>query len=265
MSATPEKEHLFAEERQDRILTLLQQEGKLLIPALCEAFSVSPATIRNDLNDLERRGLLQRTHGGAIAISKTGFEPNFLQKQVKNSRQKEAIAEAAASYVEDGDTLVIDTGTTALAFAAALSGKHDLTVLTNDIKVAALLDEQTDNTVILTGGTIRRNFFCTLGPLVTQSLRQFRADKCFLATNGLSAAAGLTTPDLGQAEIKRLMAEISSQVFVLCDSSKVGVDAFVTVLPLNKVDTVITDAGIDPEEQTALQACGTELVVVQTI
>lgn len=256
-------ERLFAEERQEKIIALLNERRKLLIPELCDLFAVSPATIRNDLNELERQGRLQRTHGGAIALSKTGFEPNFQQKTVKNMEIKAAIAKAAAELVEDGDTIALDTGTTTLALAQALTSKKNLTVVTNDIKIAALLDEQGDSTVILLGGTLRRGFYCTVGPVVTENLSRFRVDKCFLATNGLTLRTGLTTPDIGHAEIKKAMADISSQVYVVCDSSKIGMDSFAFVLPLSAVDTVITDNRIDIEEKAALEQADIDLMLVE--
>ncbi len=138
------KEVLFAEERQSRILKLLKKEHKVLVPQLCELYGVSPATIRNDLNDMESRGLLKRTHGGAILNTKMGFEQNVEQKLTRNSREKEAIAKIAAEYVEDGDAIAIDTGTTTLAFARCLTEKKNLTVITNDLNIAAFLDAETE-------------------------------------------------------------------------------------------------------------------------
>lgn len=257
-------DRLFAEERQTRILALLDGQGKIMVSELCDRFSVSPATIRNDLSDLERQGRLKRTHGGAIALSKTGAELNFQQKQIKNSDLKFMLAEYAAGLVDDGDTLVLDTGTTMLALAEKLLKKKKLTVITPDIKIAALLDDQSEHTVILTGGILRKGFYCTTGSLVRDNLKCFRVDTCFLATNGLSLRAGLTTPNSAHAEIKRAMAEISSQVIVLCDSSKIGVDYLSVVMPLRQVDMIITDNNIDSEDQMALLEAKVPLTVVNS-
>ena len=142
-------EKLFAEERQNHILSMLGENGKVLIPELCTLFSVSAVTIRNDLNELERQGKIKRTHGGAIPLSKTARELNFQQKQVKNMDVKLALAEYAASLVEDGDTLVLDTGTTMLALAQKLLTKKNLTIVTNDLKIAMLIDEQSTHTCLL--------------------------------------------------------------------------------------------------------------------
>ncbi len=237
--------HLFLQERQEQIMKLLKKEHKLLVPYLCEYFSVSPATIRSDLNDLESKGLLVRTHGGALLNTKTGLEKNFSQKQGTYTKEKEVIAAAAAELVEDGDIIAIDTGTTTLAFAQAITGKHNLTVVTNDIKIALLLEEQSDANVVFVGGTLRRGFHCSVGPLAINCMKNLRVDKCFMGTNGLTKEGGLSTPDINQAEVKRQMIEIGAQVIVLCDSSKIGMNSFCTVAPLNEIGILITDSGLD--------------------
>ena len=255
-------EKLFAEERQNRILALLSENGKVFIPELCALFSVSPVTIRNDLNELERQGRLKRTHGGAISASKTAMELDFRQKQVRNPEVKQALAEYAATLVEDGDTLVLDTGTTMLALAQKLTTKKNLTVVTNDLKIAMLLDEESTHTVILTGGTLRRGFYCTTGPAVREALQRHRADMCFLSDNGRSLRAGFTTPDDMHADMKREMARIRSQTVVLCESDKVGKDYFSIIMPLNAVDKIVTDAGLDAADREALLRAELPLTVV---
>lgn len=241
------REPLFAQERQAQIVELINQRHKLLVPELCEFFSVSPATIRNDLNDLESRGLLKRTHGGAISNLGTGFEQNTQQKQVKNRERKEAIAALAAGLVQDGDTLVIDTGTTMEAFAACIVQRQNLTVVTNDLHIACLLEEKSDAVVHLTGGTLRKGFHCAVGPSALESLSSLRVDKSFLAVNGLTLEGGLTTPDLNQAEVKRAMLKIGSQRIVLCDSTKIGHDSFARVSEIDAIDILVTDSGVSAE------------------
>lgn len=257
-------EKLFAEERQNHILSMLGENGKVLIPELCTRFSVSAVTIRNDLNELERQGKIKRTHGGAIPLSKTARELNFQQKQVKNMDIKLALAEYAASLVEDGDTLVLDTGTTMLALAQKLLTKKNLTIVTNDLKIAMLIDEQSTHTVILSGGVLRRGFYCTTGAMVRDNLHRFRADICFLSSNGMSLRAGFTTPDEGHADMKREMARISSQTIVICDSSKIGKDYFSVIMPLTAVDRILTDDRIDPADHKAFLRAEIPLTIVCT-
>lgn len=248
------KQQLFAEERKEQILALLSENDKLLVPELCDYFHVSPATIRNDLRELESTGMLKRTHGGALSNSKTRYEPDSYQKEVAFLNEKKEIARLAINLVEDGDTIAIDTGTTTLEFAKLLSSRKNLTVVTNDIEIARTLEMSGDANIILAGGVLRRNFHCLVGPIAVASLKDLSVDKAFMGTNGVSADIGFTTPDLGQAEIKKVMASIANEITVLCDSSKIGTKAFAQFLPLSKAARIITDSGIDDRDLAMLRA-----------
>lgn len=226
---------------------------------MCRQFSVSPATIRNDLNDLEARGFLRRTHGGAIPLSRTGLELTSAQKTVRRMAEKQAIAACAAAMVENGETIAIDTGTTTLELARCLLARTGLTIVTNDLKIAALLEEQSDASIILIGGCVRRGFHCTTGPLAMQSMAELRVDRCFMATNGLTVRSGMTTPDIGHAEVKRRLLRMGQQVVLLCDSEKIGKDSFAVVDGLECVDVLITDAGLRPEQRDALEEAGLDV------
>lgn len=248
------KETVFAEERKSRILQLLNENNRLLVPDLCEAFHVSPATIRNDLRELESCGLLQRTHGGALSNPKTRFELNSWQKEISQLAEKQAIARFAAGLVDDGDTIAIDTGTTALEFARMLGNKRDITVVTNDIQIASQLEQSANAAVILIGGIVRKGFHCTVGPVAVRMLGEFSVDMAFVATNGISLDKGLTTPDIDQAEVKKAMIRIADEVIVLCDSSKFGNKAFVQVAPVAAVSRIVTDQNIDERDLRAFQS-----------
>jgi len=257
------KEPLFAEERKKKILELLNENSKLLVPDLCEYFDVSPATIRNDLRELENAGLLKRTHGGAISNAKARFELNSYQKEVKNLSEKKAIARFAAELVEDGDTIAIDTGTTTLEFAKLLTDKKDITVVVNDLAIASYLEENSDANIFFVGGEVRRNFHCTVGPTAVKVLKGLSVDKAFMATNGITIKKGLTTPDLNQAEVKKAMIDIASEVTVLCDSSKVGNNGFAQVIPITGIHRLITDEKIDERDLKEFEALGIEVHVVK--
>ncbi len=127
---------LFAEERREHILKLLEKNSKILVPELCEVFEVSPATIRSDLRDLESEKKLKRTHGGAILLRKAAFEPNSRLKEVEHIEEKQRIAVCAAQQIDDGDTIALDTGTTTFELAKCLTSKRNLTVVTNDLKIS---------------------------------------------------------------------------------------------------------------------------------
>lgn len=238
---------LFAEERKNQILELLQQKSKLLVPDLCEYFDVSPATIRNDLRDLESEKKLKRTHGGAILLEKASFELDSRHKEVRNIEQKRQIAACAAALIENGDTIVLDTGTTTLELAKCLSEKRDLTIVLNDVEIAALLEETTQANLILIGGTVRHGFHCTVGPMAVSYLSELNVDKAFLSSNAVSLDRGFTTPDFNQAEVKKAMIQVASETIMLSDSSKFGKLSFTQFAAISEIDKLITDKGIDSE------------------
>lgn len=254
-------EPMFAEERQRKIVAELRRRNKLLVTELCAEFGVSSATIRNDLNQLEKQGLLKRTHGGAISGTKAGFEPTSVQKSELNRPQKERIACRAAQLIEDGDTVAIDTGTTALCLAQQLADKSHVTVVTSDIRIACLLEEYAGITVVLAGGALRRGFSCTVGAMTNAALRSLRVDKAFLATNAVNAAGELCTPDMEQAQVKKTLMEMASSVVLICDSSKFGTESFAKFATLSEVDTLVTDDGLDAETRSRLESVPVEVIV----
>jgi DeoR family fructose operon transcriptional repressor len=254
--------HLFAEERQQKIVELLHQSQKMTVSDLCTTFNVSPSTIRNDLQDLENRGLLKRTHGGAILNLKTKFEPNFSQKQVDHFEEKQAIGKYAADLIEEGDTVILDTGTSIFEIAKNLKGRKNITVVTNDIGIASFLEQNSELDIILVGGTLRRGLHCTVGPIATENLHNLIVDKAFLGTNGISLKNGLMTPEINTAEVKKVMAKIASEIYLICDSSKFGHNGFIKVLPITSIDHIITDSNISPEIAENMRNAGIDFEIV---
>lgn len=238
-------EPVFAEERQNKIISMLKLKNKLLVNELCDIFAVSPATIRNDLNQLEKRGQLKRTHGGAISVTKAGFEQTSVQKNDVNRSQKEKVAGIAASLIENGDTIAIDTGTTALKLAEQLADKQNIKVVTTDIRIAFLLENYYGITVVLAGGTVRKGFSCTIGSATTSFLDGLSVDKAFVATNSVTPFGELCTPDLEQAAVKKKLIKMATQVVLICDSTKFGTHSFAKFGTMEDVDVIITDDGID--------------------
>jgi DeoR family fructose operon transcriptional repressor len=251
---------VFAEERKIAILELIDRNKKITVTELCERFNVSSATVRNDLRDLQRANLLIRTHGGAIAKTKTGFELDAEHRETQFLREKQRIAEAAANLIEDGDTIILDTGSTTLELARRLNRKRDVTVVTNDIQIAAALEDIESGQVIFMGGVLRKRFHCTIGIHGRDIFTGLLADKAFMGTNGFSIAKGAMTPDINQAETKRLMIGISSRVILLCDSSKLGRVSFAQFARVDEVNTLITDA-IDKPQRKGFEGAGVEVIV----
>jgi DeoR family fructose operon transcriptional repressor len=245
---------LFAEERKEKILALLEENSKILVPELSELFEVSQATIRADLRDLEGEGKLRRTHGGAIPLSKAGDEQDSRHKKVAHIAEKQRIAQAAALLVEDGDAIALDTGTSMLELAHALVGKKRLTVVTNDLKIADFLEEYTDATIILMGGVLRRGFHCTTGPMTMAAFKNINVDKAFLASNAFSLEHGFATPNVDHGEVKKKLIEMASQTIMLMDSSKIGKVSLIGFASPQDIDRLITDSGIGKRAAEAIQA-----------
>ena len=197
------EESVFAEERKHLIVELVNKQVKTTVAQLCDEFKVSPATVRNDLRELEFAGLLKRTHGGAISNRKTNYEPTFYEKLVERIDEKRAIAEAAAAMVQDGDTVAIDSGTTTLELAKHLTHVQNLTVVTYDLQVATFLERNSQATIILMGGILRRDLFYTSGPMTITALQGLNVDRVFLSTNGVAAGKGVTSPNMAPAEAQR--------------------------------------------------------------
>jgi len=253
---------LFVEERKMKILEFIEENKKATVAQLCDRFKVSSATIRNDLKTLENAKLLIRTHGGAMVNTKTGLELNSHQKQVQNLEAKRRIAERAIDLIEDGDTIILDTGTTTLELARLVEKRKDITVVTNDLVIALLLEESSSANVMFMGGLLRRRFHCTItsGHAWDPVLSGLTVDKAFMGVNSLSIDKGATTPDIHQAETKREMISIAVKVILLCDSSKIERNSFAQFADLERIDTVITEK-IRENEKKKFEDRGIEIIV----
>lgn len=245
---------LFAEERRRSILNLLEKQNKVYVPELCEFFNVSPATIRTDLRVLDNEGVLKRTHGGAVNLSKAAYEPTSNFKLSQKKAEKKRIAEYAIELIRNGDTITLDTGTTTLELAKLLPSKHDLTVITNDIAIATYLEHNSSANIILLGGTMRRGFNCTAGSMASKMMEQFNVDKAFIASNAFSFETGFSTPSEEQAEIKSAMIHSATTVNVLIDSSKFNSVAFYRFAQLKDIDQLITDNQLSSEDASRLHS-----------
>ena len=238
--------NLYAEERKLRILKFLSERKKVSVLDLSASLGVTATTIRTDLRELESGNFLLRTHGGAIEKPQTGFESKLREREVDNRAQKKQIAELALQQIENGDTILLDTGTTLRELAHLLDQRTHLTVVTNDLAIVGILEEFPGITVVVLGGTLRKGFQCTLGSSTQFGATKLTLDKGFFGTNGFSLEAGATTPDLGQAEVKQHMLSMVQKVFLLCDHTKIGLTSFAQFAPVDRIDTLITDSLEEP-------------------
>ena len=232
---------MLAEVRMRSIVEIVRSKGETTVTELCRTFGVSPATIRNDLTRLESMNLLKRTHGGAISSQRAGYELTTVEKQVKNVREKCAMAEVALRFISPGDSIVLDTGTTTFELAKRLVGVEGLTVMTNDVQIAGYLESCSEVNVMLVGGLVRRNYHCTVGQYAVDFITNLHVDKAFIAANGIAPERGLSTPSVELAGVKSKFIDIAEKVYVLADSSKIDKNSFALIAPLSSVDVLIMD------------------------
>jgi len=237
---------LFATERKRAILDLLEKQGKVKVIELSETFDVSEPTIRRDIKELDEKGMLIRTHGGAIAREEGEHEPSFKEKQDKYYKEKESIGKLAAGLVNEGDIILLDSGTTTLQIAKELIVKN-ITVVTNSLDIAYELEKKPDVEVVLTGGIMRWNTRAMVGPVADGALEKFHVDIAFMGTNYISIDGGLTTHNMMEANTKSNMINIAKRVFVVCDHTKFDKTTFYRIASLKDLDGVITDRGMTQE------------------
>lgn len=247
--------NLFAEERRRRILEMLAAENRVLVNDLSERFGVSSATLRNDLRDLEAAGLLRRTHGGAVALETVAVEHTADAALTEHRDAKAAIGAKAAGLVHDGDTIVIDSGSSTFEMVHALKMRHRLTIITNDFSIAAEIERllPPDNETIMLGGEVRRGFHYTMGSHTIASIEKLSAPVAFMATNAFSFERGFSVHTTDLAIYKEKLIERSEKQVMLIDSSKFGTFTMVSFAELGDVSTIITDKGIDPRVRERIE------------
>lgn len=252
---------LYPQERRERILALLEQEGRVSVATLSERLGVSQATIRTDLDALAAQRLLTRTHGGAIAASRTGIELSFDMRRRLRTAQKERIAAAAAAMVADGDAILLDASTTALALANQIKGQRELTVLTNGLFIALALLEAPGITILMPGGFLRRDSVSLVGTEGCDLIGKYNFQKGFFGAKGLTLEEGLTDVNEFEVAIKRDMVAHARQVIAIVDSSKWGQVGFASFASIDQVDCVITDGDAPPDMVAALRQAGVDVVI----
>jgi len=253
---------MFPEERHSIIINTLNQQGRCLVADLAKKMEVSEVTVRQDLDALEREGLVRRTHGGAILPSKMGFERPFQIEETSFKNQKERIAQAAAKLVSPGDTLILDVGTTVSELARNLLSHHQLTVFTNALNIANTLEANPSITTIVTGGTLRAKQHSLVNPYATLILEKLRVDTAFIGVGGIEATYGITNVNIAEAEIKSLFIKAAQRRVVLADSSKIGNIGLVKIADIEQIDLLITNKQAAAEEIASLRQKGLEVVLV---
>jgi DeoR family fructose operon transcriptional repressor len=254
---------MFAEERKIKIIDILNQNKKVTVNELALLFHVSSATIRSDLRELNDKGQIIRTHGGAIIEAGASFEPHTEQKRDLNLAAKQQIARIAIDLIKDGDTIIFDTGTTTLELAKLLNQHRRVTAVTNDFEIARALEEMNSINVLMLGGEVRKKFHCTVGAAGISMLAQLSVDKAFMGTNSFSISRGASTPNIQQAETKKAMIASAKKVILLCGNRKLGKDSFANFATLDQIDTLVIEH-IDDKEKYEFEERGVEVLTTST-
>lgn len=256
---------MLARQRQEVILDEVRRTGAVQVSDLVQRLGVSDMTIRRDLDVLAGRGVVEKVYGGATSmIGRSTDEPGFEAKSVCQLDEKEAIAEHAARMVRPGTAIGISAGTTTWTLARYLDDVADLTVVTNSVRIADVLQQRgrADRTVILTGG-VRTPSDALVGPVAVQALRSLHLDMVFLGVHGMATRAGFTTPNLDESETNRALAEAANRLVVLADHVKWSTVGISTIVGLDRADVLVTDDGLDTQAQRSLAEQVGELVVAE--
>jgi DeoR/GlpR family transcriptional regulator of sugar metabolism len=250
------------QDRRQHVLEQLDDRGQVTVAKLSQTAGVSEMTIRRDLEALERDGLCRRVHGGAISTVSRGYEPPFALRAGRGPEAKERIGRLAATLVSDGETAIIDVGSTTLELARALAGvSSNMTVLTPSLHVVRELAGKPDLRLILTGGIVRRGELSLVGDLAVRAFSELHCDTAFLGAGGVDAAAGVTEFNLDDTRVKRAALDSSRRCIVLADASKLGMGTLGSVCRLERIDVLITDSGASEEALAPIRDTGVEVLL----
>ena len=249
---------MFAEERKEEIMRLLKENKRVSSAELSERFHVSGTTVRTYLMELEKAGRLIRTHGGALLNDDIlNVEESIAARKQKCLREKQKAAAKARSMIKDGDTILLDSGTTMLELAKLLKDAKNLTVVTNDLPTAMELQKMEGVYLILIGGHVRTAFESTVGSMGMKFLENISVEKAFMSSDGVSLTKGATTPNMDQAEIKKEMMAAADQNYLVCDTSKIGKRTICSYAKIVDFDGFILDEPLSDEMKEAFESHGT--------
>ncbi len=246
-------------ERKQAILQLLQEKESIHVDELTERFGVSKVTIRGDLDNLQQKGLLVRTHGGAMLPEKRDFIRIISNTMHESTKEKDEIAKLAASLVSSGQAIIIDSGSTTMHMAKYLVDKQ-ITVATNSLLVMQQLMNEDNVDLVLIGGSLRRFSMSAIGSIARSCLTQIHADWLFLGGSGYSVEKGISCSNLVEADTKQAMIQDAEHVCFVADSSKMGKVSFANVTDWSHIDVLVTDR-IDTETRISLEGYGVKVLV----
>ncbi len=253
---------MMAQERRAQILQMVRSEGRVKVNGLASHFKTSAVTIRNDLNELHQRGLVLRSHGGAVLPDTIQRESPVHERMKANADEKRRIGAMAASLIHNGETIILDSGTTTLEIARQIKKKQGLQIITNGVNIAAELLDARDLQVFIVGGSVRGESASISGHFTEEMFDQFSADKLFLSGAGCDLEFGVSGANLEETMVNRAMIRIAREIIVVADASKFSKRGMSRIVPFSGIDIVISDTRLDERIQTKLRAEGCNLILV---
>jgi DeoR/GlpR family transcriptional regulator of sugar metabolism len=250
---------MLLNQRRDKILELIREDGHAKVNDLSRIFKVTEVTIRQDLENLEKDGFIVREHGGAYLKNIDMNVRNFSLQNQENLSEKMLIARKAVEFIHDGDTIILDSGSTTSEIAKLLNGYSNLTIIT----IALILGAQAGINLIVTGGEFKAPTLSLTGQKAADFFQNLHVDKLFLATAGIALKSGLTYPGISDICVKRAMIESANEIYLVADSSKIGKNAFASLGALSLIDYLITDAKIKQEDIEWLKTYDVQFVIAE--
>ena len=256
---------MTANHRREKILELIKEDGSAKVVSLAKLFKVTEPTIRQDLEKLEEDGLVIREHGGAYLKNVALNVRTVSLAHQDNLDKKEAIAQKCLEFIQPGDTIILDSGSTTSEIGRKLKGFRDLTVITNALNIALMIGAEPGIEVIVTGGEFKPPTLSLTGQKAADFFKGINAQKLFLATAGISLKAGLTYPSISDLVVKKAMIEAAEVTYLVADSTKIGKSAFASLGALSLIDYIITDESIEDRHKQLFRDNEIELIIAKKL
>ncbi len=252
---------MLPQQRREKILDMIREDGHAKVLQLSKIFKVTEVTIRQDLEKLEKEGVINREHGGAY-LKNIGLNvKNIVLQNQEQLPEKAAIAREALKLINDGDTIILDSGSTTTEIAKLITNFKNLTVITNSLNIALLLGVIPDINLVVTGGEFKAPTLSLTGQKAADFFDGLHVDKLFLATAGITLKSGLTYPSINDIVVKRAMIESANEVYLVADSSKIGKSSFASLGAISLIDFLITDKKISREQIKLLESNDIKLIL----
>lgn len=252
---------MLPNQRREKILDLLKEDGFAKVNVLARLFKVTEVTIRQDLEKLESEGLILKEHGGASIKNVEDQVRSFSLQRQENLEEKSAIAQKCLELIDNGDTIILDSGSTTTEIAKKLKGHKKLTVITNALNIALLLGTDPDIEVIMTGGEFKPPTLSLTGQKAADFFKGVNVQKLFLATAGISLKSGLTYPSISDLVVKKAMIEAAEVTYLVADSTKIGKSALASLGALSLIDCIITDDHIEEKHKEVFRDNEIEVII----